>query len=224
MLWIRALEIESDSDIKHHKLEVELQALCSQPSPSPHSRQPSADHSGSVHTVFDISKYVKLVPLFREAEVDSYFTTFEQVAEKFNWPKDMWVLLLQCNLVGKAQEVCSALPVEEALDYDVLKPAILRAYELVPEAYRQRFREHSKAAKQTFVEFAREEKGIFHKWCAASRTETVDHLRELLLLEDFKTCIAENIVMHINEQKVSTLAVFPSVSIQNCAVGSERVS
>lgn len=38
-------------------------------------------------------------------------------------------------LTGKAQEVCSALPIESSLDYDTIKVAVLRVYELVPEAY-----------------------------------------------------------------------------------------
>ena len=41
------------------------------------------------------------------------------------------------------------------MDYDTVKSAVLRAYELVPEAYRQKFRKHMKSGSQTFVEFAR---------------------------------------------------------------------
>ncbi len=33
------------------------------------------------------------------------------------------------RLTGKAQEVCAALSLEDSLDYDVVKAAILRAYE-----------------------------------------------------------------------------------------------
>ncbi len=61
---------------------------------------------------------VKLVQSFRETEVDSYFFAFERVVTKLIWPKYMWALLLQCNLFGKAQEVCAALPIEASLDYD----------------------------------------------------------------------------------------------------------
>jgi len=62
------------------------------------------------HTVFhkqsfDVSKNIALVPTFRETEVDSYFGAFEQIATALEWPKDMWPILLQCKLVGKAQEV-----------------------------------------------------------------------------------------------------------------------
>ncbi len=67
------------------------------------------------------------------------------------------------QLLGKAQEVCSALTLEQSLDYDAIKAAVLRAYELVPEAYCQKFRRHVKIPSQTFVEFAREKTTLFEK-------------------------------------------------------------
>ncbi len=106
-------------------------------------------------------------------------------------------LLLQCNIVGKAQEVCAVLPIEQSLDYDVVKTAVVRTNELVPEAYRQRFQGTSKTAKQTF-ELAREKRTLF-KWCLASKVISLDQLQELILLEEFKNCIPENIVVHLNE-------------------------
>ncbi len=92
----------------------------------------------------------------------------------------------------------------ESLDYDTVKAAVLRAYELVPEAYRQKFRAWLKQAKQTNVEFAREKKNLFEKWCLASKVTTYEELQELILLEDFKTCVPENVVVYLNEQKVSS--------------------
>ncbi len=58
--------------------------------------------------------------------------------------------MLQCKLTGKAQEVCASLSLEESVQYDAVKIAILRAYELVPEHYRQRFRTTKKSASQTY--------------------------------------------------------------------------
>ena len=51
----------------------------------------------------------------------------------------------------KAQEVVSALSLEDILQYDVLKEAILHAYELVSEAYRQTFRNHRKSNGQILL-------------------------------------------------------------------------
>ncbi len=115
-------------------------------------------------------------------------------------------MLLQCKLTGKAQEVCAVLSLEDSLNYDVVKTAILRAYELVPEAYRQRFRNYKKNLSQTFVEFAREKSMLFDKWCVASKVTDFQALREFILLEEFKGCISDRIAVYINEQKVSSLS------------------
>ena len=72
--------------------------------------------------------------------MSKYFLHFEKVAQSLKWPTEAWTLLLQSGLVGKARAVYSALSIEESGQYEVVKMNILKAYELVPEAYRQRFR------------------------------------------------------------------------------------
>lgn len=58
---------------------------------------------------FDVSRHISLVPPFAEKEVEKYFSHFECLAATFGWPEDVWTLLLQCVLTGKAQEVYSSL-------------------------------------------------------------------------------------------------------------------
>ena len=62
------------------------------------------------------------------------------MATTSKWPEQFWTFLLQSVLVGKAQEAYSALRIEQSSNYDLVKEVILKAYELVPEAYRQHFR------------------------------------------------------------------------------------
>ncbi|KAL0174042.1 hypothetical protein M9458_030010, partial [Cirrhinus mrigala] len=53
-----------------------------------------------------------------------------------NWPMSIRIVMLQTVITGKAQEAYAALTMEDRKDYDKVKVAILKAYELVPEAYR----------------------------------------------------------------------------------------
>jgi len=46
-----------------------------------------------------------------------------------------------------------ALSDVQCTEYDVVKSEILKAYELIPEAYRQKFRNCRKEVSQTHVEF-----------------------------------------------------------------------
>lgn len=83
----------------------------------------------------------------------------------------MWAILLQCKLTGKAQGARASLSLEDSLTYDKIKSAVLRVYELVPEAYRLRFRSLRKSAGQTHVDFAREQGIIFDRWGAAAKAD-----------------------------------------------------
>lgn len=80
----------------------------------------------------------------------------------------------------------------ENLHYDSAKAVIFRAYELVPEAYRQKFRNHKKTPSQSHEEFAREKGPLFDKWSTACKAWDCETLRELILLEDFKNVWARS--------------------------------
>ena len=134
----------------------------------------------------DVTKHIRLVPPFQEKEVDKYFLHFEKVAENLNWPKEHWTLLLQSVLIGKAREIYTQLGVEESHHYETIKELILKGYELVPEAYRQKFRNCKKDSNQTHVEFARNKEQLFDRWCCSKKIDqNYDKLRQLMLVEEF---------------------------------------
>lgn len=114
---------------------------------------PHSARTDTSTTTFYVSKNIVLVPPFREAEEDNYFSVFEHKSIALDWPKDVWSFLLQYKLVGKAQEVYPLLFLQDSLKYELVKATILRAYELVHEACRQRFRS-LKVPSQTYVVFA----------------------------------------------------------------------
>ncbi len=107
---------------------------------------------------------------------------------------------------GKAQEVYSALSLEQSGEYDVVKSAVLHAYELVPEAYRQKFRNLTKVDECTHVEFAREKENLFDRWCISMKVTSKEQLRELVLSEEFKHCVPHAVATHLTEHKVNTLS------------------
>ena len=126
-LELREKELNMQLRIK----ELEAQALP--------TREPASKTVG-----FDISKHIRFVPPFQEQEIDKYFLDFEKVATSLEWPKDAWTLLLQSVLIGKAWEIYAALSLDQSSEYETVKTSILHAYEVVLEAYRQKFRESTK--------------------------------------------------------------------------------
>ena len=181
----RKEELEAQKEERALKHEREMRAL------ELNARRIA--HEESIATKFDLGKNVRLVPPFNESEVDKYFQHFERVAQNLKWPIDQWPLLLQSVLRGKAQEAYTALPISECVDYNSVKNAILKAYELVPEAYRQKFRNYRKQESQTHVEFAHEKEVYFDRWCNSREVGTdFEKLRQVILIEEFKRCLLKN--------------------------------
>ena len=185
------LEAEKEAAAREH--ELKMASL---------GKHPPSDKA----SVFDPARNIRLVPPFQEKEVDKYFAHFEKVADSLNWPKESWVLLLQSVLVGKAQEIYGSLSVEQSSNYEHVKEAILKAYELVPEAYRQKFRNYLKYDSKTHVEFAREKENLFNRWCHSKEIgQDFKKLKQMVLLEEFKDKVRPDIRSHLDEQKVEEL-------------------
>lgn len=83
----------------------------------------------------DILNSLRLVPKFHEKDVETFFTLFERVADARGWVDSDRTVLLQCVLTGRAQEAFSSMSTSDSSDYGKVKAAVLKAYELVPEAY-----------------------------------------------------------------------------------------
>ena len=119
---------------------------------------------------------------FRKKAVDKYFPQFEKIAENLKWPEPIWCNAAKCSL-GQGAEVYSALATEQSPDYDIVKRNILKAYELVPEAYRQKFRSYNKYEYQTYVEYAREKEDLFDKWLTSKKIDKNFDIKTIVIVK-----------------------------------------
>ena len=90
----------------------------------------------------------------------------------------------------------SALSLGQSSDYETFKAAILQAYELVPEAYRQQFRKLRKTESQSHVELAREQACLFDQCCGSQDVRDLEDLKKLILLEQFKNWLHERVATY----------------------------
>ena len=89
---------------------------------------------------------------------------------------------------------------------DCVKELTLRAYELVPEAYRQKLRNSRKENYQTHVELARTKEQVFDRRCSSKKIgSNYAKLRQLMLLEEFKRCIDSDVESLLDKKEVKTL-------------------
>ncbi|VDI17279.1 Hypothetical predicted protein [Mytilus galloprovincialis] len=193
-LELKLKELEMRERLEMEKMKIEI------------GKEENNTNVQSKSDYFDAAKNIRLVPKFCEKTVDKYFPQFEKIANNLKWPKPYWTTMLQSVFEGKAAEIYSALPSEKSSDYDMVKQEVLKAYELVPEAYRQKFRSYKKFDSQTYVEFAREKEDLFDKWLTSKKTDNnFDNLRQLMLLEEFKQCVHLDLKTHLDDKTVESI-------------------
>lgn len=89
-----------------------------------------------------------------------------------------------------------ALTVEDRKDYYKVKSTILKVYESVQEAYHQRFRNWQRGERQTHVEVGRELTAHFDRLCAISNVSTFEEFQDLILLEQFRNIVTDNVATY----------------------------
>ena len=73
-------------------------------------------------------------------DLDAYLQRFEKFATTAKWETTGWASKLTALLAGRALEVYSRLSEEAAQDYDRVKLALMKRYDLTEDGYRRKFR------------------------------------------------------------------------------------
>ena len=97
---------------------------------------------------------MKVAKLTDQDDTEAFLVTFERLMEAYEVPKARWAYKLATQLSGRAQQAYAAMPSEISGDYDEVKSAILRRYDITEETYRQRFRAASKKEGETYRELS----------------------------------------------------------------------
>ena len=110
------------------------------------SRNEEEDRSVPVTTQPKIPK----LPVFQEEidDLDSYLIRFEKYAQVQRWPRDTWALNLSALLSGKALQVYTRLASDESQDYNKVREALCKRFNLTDFERRKKER---KVFERNFV-------------------------------------------------------------------------
>ena len=97
---------------------------------------------------------VKIAKLTDTDDIEAYLTTFERMMAAYDVPRSRWVCKIAPQLTGKAQQAYAAMDVTAAAQYDEVKAAILRRYDISDETYQQRFRAATRKEDETHRQLA----------------------------------------------------------------------
>ncbi|PIK40206.1 hypothetical protein BSL78_22954 [Apostichopus japonicus] len=107
-----------------------------------------------------------LHPLGAEDDLECYLSTFERLCNSQEIPSKRWPILLEPYLTGKAQKAFHILSESQKQSYVVVKDALLAAFQLTPDTYREKFRSAVKGPSETFRQYGSRLSLYLRRWTA----------------------------------------------------------
>jgi hypothetical protein len=149
----------------------------------------------------------KLPPFDDEKDnMDSYLHRFERYADNQKWSRDDWALHLSALLKGKALDVYSRLPRDDVFNYDVLKEALLKRYELTKQGFRKKFRYSKPEKGETFGQFVVRIANYFQRWIECGKAEkTFEGLTDFLLRDQLLNTVGRELCQFLKEKVFSNV-------------------
>ena len=148
------------------------------------------------------------IPAFNEGkdEMDSYLLRFERYATAQKWEPDTWATGLSALLQGKALDVYALMPKEDALNYDKLKVALSKRYELTEEGFKRKYKKCRPENGETFQQFTTRMKSYFTRWIdMASIEKSYEGLQDLILREQLTFICNGDLGLFLREREPKSL-------------------
>ena len=98
------------------------------------------------------------------------------------------------------------MPVEEALNYDMLKAALPKGYELTEEGFKRRYKKCRPDSCETFQQFTSRMKSYFTRWIDMSGiNKTYDELADLILRDQLAFICNRDLELFLREREPKSL-------------------
>ncbi|GFR65028.1 reverse transcriptase [Elysia marginata] len=153
------------------------------------------------------AKHPKLPHLQDEKDdLDIWLTIFERFAESNSWSRDKWSSSLCALLTGRALDCYGRLSSEQAQDYDKVKQALMKRYDLTKDGYRRKFRSCKPAEGESPDMFIVRIVTYLDSWIELSRTEkSYEKLKDLIVREQFMDACPEDLATSLREKDLPRL-------------------
>ena len=148
------------------------------------------------------NEQLKLTKLSDADDVEAYLTTFERMMKVYEIEDNKWAFRLAPLLTGRAQQAYAALNADDAQNYNRVKEAILRRYDISEETYRQRFRSTTRKEGEAYSELAIRLQDLFVKW--TTECKTVAEVREKMVVEQLLNTMPNELRIWVGERKPKT--------------------
>ena len=148
------------------------------------------------------------LPNFDETKdsMDAYIRRFERYAVANNWDAANYATYLSSLLKGKALEVYAQMSTADCTNYDRLKRALLRRFQMTEDGYRRRFYTSKMERDETAGQFITRLSEYCDNWIdMAGITKNYEALRNFIVTEQFLHVCPIDVSMHIREKEMHAM-------------------
>ncbi|GFO18190.1 reticulocyte-binding protein 2 homolog a [Plakobranchus ocellatus] len=153
------------------------------------------------------AKHPKL-PNFQNGrdDLDIWLTRFERFAESNGWSRKKWSSSLCALLNGRALDCYGRLSAEQAKDYDKVKEALMKKYDLTEDGYRRKFRTCKPAKGESPDMFVVRIVTYLDRWIELSKADkSYEKLKDLIMPAQFMDACPEDLATSLREKDLPTL-------------------
>lgn len=205
-------------EVQQEKLKMEAQMAAAKLNKSINgTEQGESDNEGSTTSHRLTKGKTPKLPFFEETkdDMDAYLFRFEKYAEIQGWSQDEWAIYLSALLKGKALEVYCRMPHDQASDYEALKKALLRRFELTEEGFKTKFRTAKPETGESPAQFITRLGNYLQRWIEMANTEkTYDGLTSLVIKEQYINSCHLELALFLKERAPANLTILGELAQQ----------
>ena len=118
----------------------------------------------------------------------------------------MWAAYLSALLKGRALDVYDRLSTEDAADYDKLKDALLKNFDMTERGFRKRFRYSRPERLETFIQFSSRLCSYLNKWLTMAKVEkSFEAVCDFMARDQFLEACSRELFVHLKPKTFENL-------------------
>ena len=142
----------------------------------------------------------------KKVKIDSYLSRFEKYATANKWDKNVRAAYLSALLKGRALDVYDRLSTEDAADYDKLKEALLKNFDMTERGFRKKFRYSRPERSETFIQLSSRLCSYLNKWLTTAKVEkSFEAVCDFMACDQFLEACSRELFVHLKPKAFENL-------------------
>ena len=138
--------------------------------------------------------------------MDSYLSRFEKYATANKWDKYVGAAYLSALLKGRALDVYDRLSTEDAADYDKLKDALLKNFDMTERGFRKKLRYSRPERSETFIQYSSRLCRYLNKWLTMAKVEkSFEAVCDFMARDQFLEACSRELFVHLKPKAFENL-------------------